>query len=249
MNDQDFDFQVSQDPKDPKSQVSPVLWAALGVTLVLAGGYYFWSSPDSTAAPAIEASAPNPVEVPATATVPKVANTSPPADAALATPAEASSAPSIAPTPISATSATPVLASRSGALIPSSNTQFLTNQAIKGAGREDPFKSAAASIPAPPLLPKLLLPPSLLPPENKTAAISPETPPPVAVTVPLKGIFQVQQDAYVVIGHEGGDEILRAGDYLDSPDQVQVVLVSPSARTVTFREKGKDIVRNVEANP
>jgi hypothetical protein len=245
MNDQDFDFQVSQDPKDPRSQVSPILLAALGVTLVLAGGYYFWSSPDSTAAPTIEASAPNPVEAPATATVPKVAN----ADTALATPAEASSAPSVAPTPISAASATPV-ASRSGALIPSSNTQFLTNQAIKGAGREDPFKSAAAPIPAPPILPKLLLPPSLLPPENKTAAISPETPPsPVAVTVPLKGIFQVQQDAYVVIGHEGGDEILRAGDYLDSPDQVQVVLVSPSARTVTFREKGKDIVRNVEANP
>jgi hypothetical protein len=135
-------------------------------------------------------------------------------------------------------------------LIPSSDTQFLTNQAIKIAGREDPFKSAAASIPAPPVAPKLPLgpPPSL--PENKTAAISPEAPPaPVAATVPLKGIFQVQQDAYVVVGHEGGDEILRAGDYLDSPDQVQVVRISPSTRTVTFREKGKDIVRNVEANP
>jgi hypothetical protein len=248
MNDQDFDFQVPQDPKDPKSQVSPALLAALGVTLVLAGGYYFWSSSGSTAAPTAEA-APNPVEAPATATVPKVAATSPSkatsADAALAAPVAASPAPPIA------VSATPVVAT--GALIPSSNTQFLTNQAIKIAGREDPFKSAAAPIPAPPtpVAPKLPLgPPPALTPENKTAAISPEVPPaPVAATVPLKGIFQVQQDAYVVVGHEGGDEILRAGDYLDSPEQVQVVRISPSTRTVTFREKGKDIVRNVEANP
>ena len=253
MNDQDFDFQVPQDPKDPKSQVSPALLAALGVAFVLAGGYYFWSSSSSTA-PTAEAPAPNPVEAPATAAVPEGATPPPPrttpADAALAAPAKANPIPTIAPTPISAT---PVVATGSGALIPSSNTQFLTNQAIKIAGREDPFKSAAASIPAPPtpVAPKLPLgPPPALTPENKMAAISPEVPPaPIAATVPLKGVFQVQQDAYVVVGHAGGDEILRAGDYLDSPEQVQVVRISPSARTVTFREKGKDIVRNVEANP
>jgi hypothetical protein len=245
MNDQDFEFQAPQDLNDPKSQVSPVLLAALGVTLVLAGGYYFWNSSSSTAAPTAEAPASKPLEAPATTTVPKVANTSPP-DAAVAAPTTARPIPTIAPTPVSAT---PVMAA--GALIPSSNTQFLTNQAIKIAGREDPFKSAMAPIPTPPVAPKLPLgPPPALVPQKKIATISPEVPPaPVATTVPLKGIFQVQQDTYIVVGHEGGDEILRAGDYLDSPDQVQVVRISPSTRTVTFREKGKDIVRNVEANP
>ena len=244
MNEQDFHFQAPQDLKDPKSQVSPALLVALGVTIVLSGGYYFWSSSSSTAAPTAEA--------PATATVPKGTNTSPPratpADAALAAPVAASPMPTIAPTPVSAT---PEGAIGSGALIPSSNTQFLTNQAIKIAGREDPFKSAVAPIPAPPVAPNSLLgPPPALVPENKIAAMSPEVPPaPVAVSVPLKGIFQVQQEAYVVVGHEGGDEILRAGDYLDSPDQVQVVRISPSAHTVIFRQKGKDIVRNVEASP
>ena len=245
MNEQDFHFQAPQDLKDPKSQVSPALLVALGVTFVLAGGYYFWSSSSSTAAPT--------AEVPATATVPKGTNTSPPrstpADAALVAPVAASPMPTIATsTPVSAT---PGVATGSGTLIPSSNTQFLTNQAIKIAGREDPFKSAVAPIPVPPVAPKSLLgPPPALVPESKIAAMSPEVPPaPVAVSVPLKGIFQVQQEAYVVVGHEGGDEILRAGDYLDSPDQVQVVRISPSARTVIFREKGKDIVRNVEASP
>jgi hypothetical protein len=255
MNDQDFDFQVPQDPKDPKSQVSPALLAALGVTLALAGGYYFWSSSGSTAAPTAEAPAPNPVEAPVAATTPKVAKALPkatPSDAASAAPAAASPSPAPTVAPM-AVSATPVAAS-AGALIPSSNAQFLTNQAIKIAGREDPFKSAVKPMPTPPApvasQPPLGPPPSL---PEKTAAINPEVPsaPPalVAATVPIKGIFQVQQDAYVVVGHTGGDEILKAGDYLDSPDQVQVVQISPSSHTVTFRQKGKDIVRNVEASP
>ncbi len=249
MNDQDFDFQVPQDPKDPKSQVSPALLAALGVTLALAGGYYFWSSSGSTA-PTAEAPAPNPVEAPVAAPAPKVAKATP-SDAASAAPAAASPSPAPTVAPI-AVSATPVAAS-AGALIPSSNAQFLTNQAIKIAGREDPFKSAVKPMPTPPApvsQPPLGPPPSL---PEKTAAINPEVPlaPPalVAATVPIKGIFQVQQDAYVVVGHTGGDEILKAGDYLDSPDQVQVVQISPSSHTVTFRQKGKDIVRNVEASP
>lgn len=262
MNDQDFDFQAPQEPKDPKSQVSPALLAALGVTFVLAGGYYFWNSSSSPATPTAEAPAPAsvaPVKGPssATAAVPKPPKPeTTPKDAVSAAPAPAKASPEtpVAPIPIRAT---PVVALGSKTLIPSSNTQFLTNEAIKIAGRDDPFKSAAARIPAPPAIPvipksPLGPPPPLVVPEQKTAAISPETPPvaaPVSATVPLKGIFQVQQDAYVVVGHAGGDEILRAGDYLDSPERVQVVRISPSSRTVTFREKGKDIVRNVEANP
>ncbi len=260
MNDQDFDFQAPQEPKDPKSQVSPALLAALGVTFALAGGYYFWnssSSPLTAEAPApTSAAAPAKVPSSATAAIPKTPKPpeteTTPTDAASAAPAKTSPETPIAPIPIRAT---PVVALGSKTLIPSSNTQFLTNEAIKIAGRDDPFKSAAARVPAPPsipVIPKSPLgpPPPLVVPEQKTAAISPETPPaPVSATVPLKGIFQVQQDAYVVVGHTGGDEILRAGDYLDSPEQVQVVRISPSSRTVTFREKGKDIVRNVEANP
>ncbi len=258
MNDQDFDFQSPQEPKDPKAQVSPALLAALGVTLVLAGGYYFWnSSSGSTASPTAEAPAPTSVEAPApvppkVAVIPtKTPTPTPPADAVSAAPIPVKAS---SETPPIAPSATPVVAAGSRTLIPSSNTQFLTNQAIKIAGRDDPFKSAAAPPPTlpTPVAPKSPLgpPPPLAVPEVKTAAISPEAPPaPVSATVPLKGIFQVQQDAYVVVGHTGGDEILRAGDYLDSPDQVQVVRISPSSRTVTFREKGKDIVRNVEANP
>jgi hypothetical protein len=260
MNDQDFDFQAPQEPKDPKAQVSPALLAALGVTFVLAGGYYFWNSSGSTAT--AEAPAPTSVAAPAkvpsnaTAAVPKTPPTpeTAPPDVASASkaPAQASPETAVAPIPIRAT---PVVALGSKTLIPSSNTQFLTNEAIKIAGRDDPFKSAVARIPAPPSIPAppkspLGPPPPLVVPTPKTAAISPEIPPaPVSSTVPLKGIFQVQQDAYVVVGHTGGDEILRAGDYLDNPEQVQVVRISPSSRTVTFREKGKDIVRNVEANP
>jgi hypothetical protein len=249
MNDQDFDFQSPQDPKDPKSQVSPAMLAALGATLVLAGGYYFWNSssnasptaaePIPVAAPARPVTAATPPKAP-TASAPPTAST-PRTEAISKEPVAASQ--TIAPTPTT----TP-----SGALIPASNAQFLTNQAIKIAGREDPFKSAAAPVPTPPspvASKPPIGPPPPLPLPTTGAPVAPAAPGPVASTIPIKGIFQVQQDAYVVVGHEGGDEILRAGEYLDSPEQVQVVNISPSAHTITFREKGQDIVRNVAASP
>ncbi len=240
MNDQDFDFQSPQDPKDPKSQVSPAMLAALGATLVLAGGYYFWNS-SSTASPTV--AEPTPVAAPASpvtaATPPKAPTASPPRTEAISKEPVAASQ-TIAPTPT---------ATAAGALIPASNAQFLTNQAIKIAGREDPFKSAAAPVPTPPSPVASKPPIGPPPPLPLPTAVAPVAPGPVASTIPIKGIFQVQQDAYVVVGHEGGDEILRAGEYLDSPEQVQVVNISPSAHTITFREKGQDIVRNVAASP
>jgi hypothetical protein len=240
MNDQDFDFQSPQDPKDPKSQVSPAMLAALGATLVLAGGYYFWNS-SSTASPT--AAEPTPVTAPAS---PVTAATPPKAPTASAPRTEAISKEPVAVSQTMAPTATPTA---SGALIPASNAQFLTNQAIKIAGREDPFKSAAAPVPTPPSPIASKPPIGPPPPLPLPTAVAPVAPGPVASTIPIKGIFQVQQDAYVVVGHAGGDEILRAGEYLDSPEQVQVVNISPSAHTITFREKGQDIVRNVAASP
>ncbi len=246
MNDQDFDFQSPQDPKDTKSQVSPAMLAVLGATLVLAGGYYFWNS-SSTASPT--AAEPTPVAAsasPVTAATPSKDPTASAPPTASTPRTEAISKEPVASSQTMAPTPTPT-ASR--ALIPASNAQFLTNQAIKIAGREDPFKSAAAPAPTPP--PPVASKPPIGPPPPPPlpTAVAPAAPGPVASTIPIKGIFQVQQDAYVVVGHEGGDEILRAGEYLDSPEQVQVVNISPSAHTITFREKGQDIVRNVAASP
>jgi hypothetical protein len=127
-------------------------------------------------------------------------------------------------------------------LIPATPKAEFTRASLATAGqRPDPFKTIEPAKVQP-----MKLPP---PPKPVVVVIKPIVPlaptTPVALAVVLRGFIATKEETVALVSREGSTDLARVGDTILS---AQVVAISPSSRSITLKENGLYVTRNLETS-
>lgn len=128
-------------------------------------------------------------------------------------------------------------------LIPATAKSDFVQTALTNAGKRiDPFVKPTAAQPAPLIVAP---PPPPLPKISPYIPMVPQTP--VALSIRIKGFVVASgTQPLAILSREGYNDIAQVGDTILA---AQVVAISPVARTVTFSENGKYVIRSLEVSP
>jgi hypothetical protein len=124
-------------------------------------------------------------------------------------------------------------------LIPPTSKEAFTRTALEDSGkRSDPFAKVNAAKP-------IVVAPPPPPSFSKKDLVKPIEVPvtPIASSLTLKGFMITPTEGLALVSRDGNTDIARVGDTILS---AQVVAISPVAKTITFKENGKYVVRSLE---